>query len=126
MIKEFKEFISKGNVLDLAIGVIVGGAFGKIVSSLVSDILMPLLGIVTGGIDFTKFSLALGDASINYGVFIQNVLDFIIVAFCIFLIVKLTNKFKKKEEKKEIKKEIKSEEVMLLTEIRDSLKKRKS
>ena len=126
MIKEFKEFISKGNVLDLAVGVIIGAAFGKIVSSLVSDILMPIIGIITGGLDFTKLSITIKDASINYGMFIQNVVDFLIVAFCIFVIIKLINKFRKKEEpKKEApKKETKSEEVILLTEIRDSLKKK--
>lgn len=119
MIKEFKEFISKGNVLDLAVGVIIGGAFGKIVSSLVSDVIMPLIGIITGGLDFTKLSITLKDASINYGMFIQNVIDFLIVASCIFIIIKIINKFRK-EEVKEVK-VTKSEEVVLLTEIRDSL-----
>ena len=81
MLKEFKEFISKGNVVDLAVGVIVGGAFGKIVTSLVNDILMPLLGILLGGIDFTNLTITIRDAKITYGMFIQNVFDFLIVAF---------------------------------------------
>lgn len=123
MVKDFKEFISKGNVLDLAVGVIIGGAFGKIVSSLVSDIFMPVIGVITGGVDFTSLSVTIKDASINYGMFIQNVIDFLIVAFCVFIIVKLANKFRKKEEVKP-KKETKSEEVILLTEIRDALKKK--
>lgn len=121
MIKEFKEFISKGNVLDLAVGVIIGAAFGKIVSSLVNDILMPIIGVLIGGIDFTSYTLKINDATINYGVFIQNIIDFLIVAFCIFLIVKFINKFRKKEEKKTVK----PDEVILLTEIRDILKPEK-
>jgi len=125
MIKEFKEFISRGNVLDLAVGVIVGGAFGKIVTSLVNDVIMPLIGIIIGGIDFTNLSLTVGSATITYGVFIQNVIDFLIIAFCIFIFVKIINKLTKKKNKKEEKKEvvIKSEEVLLLEEIRDLLKK---
>lgn len=103
MLKEFKEFISKGNVLDLAIGVIVGAAFGKIVTSLVNDIIMPIIGIIIGGIDFTSFSLKINDATIAYGLFIQNVLDFLIISFCIFIVVKLTNKLRKKENKKTTK-----------------------
>lgn len=118
---EFKEFISRGNVVDLAVGVIVGGSFGKIVTSLVNDILMPIIGIILGGLNFTSLSFKLGNAIIHYGSFIQNVVDFIIVAFCIFLFVKLVNKLHK-EEKKETKKE-KSDEVKLLEEIRDLLKK---
>lgn len=123
MVKEFKEFISKGNVLDLAVGVIIGGAFGKIVSSLVSDVLMPIIGVITGGVDFTTLSITIKDASVNYGLFIQNIIDFLIVAFCVFIMVKLTNKFRKKEVVVE-KKVTKSEEVILLTEIRDTLKKK--
>ena len=86
MIKEFKKFISKGNVVDLAVGVVIGGAFGKIVTSLVDNIIMPLVGIIVGGIDFTNLYLKLGDAKIEYGIFIQNVVDFLIVAFCIFIV----------------------------------------
>ncbi|MDD4187273.1 MAG: large-conductance mechanosensitive channel protein MscL [Bacilli bacterium] len=121
MIKEFKEFISKGNVLDLAVGVIIGAAFSKIVSSLVADIIMPFFGVITGGIDFTSYSITWKEANINYGMFLQNIIDFLIVAFCIFMFIKIINKFRKTEE--DIKEEVKSEEVILLTEIRDSLKK---
>ena len=81
MFKEFKKFISKGNVVDLAVGVIIGGAFGKIVSSLVNDILMPIIGVIIGGVDFSGLVLKIGDAKIAYGLFIQNVIDFIIIAF---------------------------------------------
>ena len=98
MLKEFKEFAVKGNMLDLAIGVIIGGAFGKIVSSLVEDILMPLLTLFTGGMDsFSNLSFTIGNATVKYGLFIQNIIDFLIVAFAIFIMVKQLNKFKKKE-----------------------------
>jgi large conductance mechanosensitive channel len=123
----FKEFIAKGNVIDLAVGVIIGGAFGKIVSSIVNDILMPLIGILLGGIDFTSLSVTIGDAVITYGNFIQNVIDFLIIALCVYVLIsiinKITSKVKKEEEKKEEAK--KSEEVALLEEIRDLLKKNK-
>lgn len=122
-ISEFKEFISKGNVIDMAVGVIIGGAFGKIVSSLVNDIIMPIVGIIIGGHDFTGLTLNVGSASIKYGAFLQNVVDFLIVAFCIFVFIKIISKFKKKEVKKEEIK--KSDEVLLLEEIRDLLKKEK-
>lgn len=122
ILKEFKEFISRGNVIDLAVGVIIGGAFGKIVTSLVNDILMPLIGIVLGGLNFTNLKLTLKDASISYGVFIQNVIDFLIVSACIFLMIKFINKFSKKEESKKKEEVKKSEEVLLLEEIRDLLK----
>ena len=129
IINEFKEFISKGNVLDLAVGVIIGGAFQKIVTSLVNDILMPLLGIVIGGLDFTDLTLKFKDAIIHYGLFIQNIIDFLLMAFCIFIIIKLFNNIRNKLEKKEEKKEqiiepIKSKEEMLLEEIRDLLKEK--
>ena len=124
MIKEFKKFISKGNVVDLAVGVVIGGAFGKIVSSLVDNIIMPLVGIIIGGVDFTNLTLKLGDSKIEYGIFIQNVVDFLIVAFCIFIVIKTFNKLTHKEEKKVDKKApTKSDEVILLEEIRDLLKK---
>lgn len=127
MVKEFKEFISKGNVVDLAVGVIVGGAFGKIVTSLVNDILMPLLGIVLGGINFTGLTLNVGSAVIAYGSFIQNIIDFLIIAFCIFMFVKFINKLTVKPKKEEAKAApVKSDEVILLEEIRDLLKKKKS
>ena len=123
-ISEFKEFISKGNVLDMAVGVIIGGAFSKIVSSLVNDVMMPLIGIIIGGHDFTNLSIKVGNAKIMYGSFLQNVVDFLIVAFCLFTVIKIINRFKKKQEKNENREKIKtpSEEVILLSEIRDLLK----
>ena len=123
----FRDFIAKGNVIDLAVGVIIGSAFGKIVSSIVDDILMPLIGILLGGIDFTSLSVTIGDAVITYGNFIQNVIDFLIIALCVYVMIsvinKITSKVKKEEEKKEEAK--KSDEVALLEEIRDLLKKNK-
>ena len=126
-IGEFKEFISKGDVVDLAVGVIIGGAFGKIVTSLVDNILMPLIGLVIGGVDFSGLSFKVKDATISYGLFIQNVIDFLIVAFCIFLFVKSINRMKeklerKKEEEKIVEEEKKDEQIVLLEEIRDLLK----
>lgn len=125
MIKEFKKFISRGNVVDLAVGVVVGGAFSKIVTSLVDNIIMPLVGILIGGIDFTKLSLTIFDVKIQFGLFLQNVVDFLIIAFCIFMVIKLINKITHKKEKKEeeLKTPSKSDEVLLLEEIRDLLKK---
>ncbi len=128
MLKEFKEFIKRGNVMDLAVGVIVGGAFGNIVTSLVNNILTPILGIFLGGIDFSSLTLKVKDANINYGMFLQNVIDFLIIAFCIFIMIKLINKIikigKKDEEKKEASS--KKEEILLLEEIRDLLKEKNS
>ena len=125
-INEFKTFIKRGNVIDLAVGVIIGGAFGTIISSLVDDILMPLLGIVIGGINFSELTWEVGDAVIKYGAFLQNVLDFLIVAFCIFMFIKLLNSFNRKEEvKEEVKKPEPSNEEKLLMEIRDLLKEKK-
>ncbi len=130
MIKDFKEFAVKGNAMELAIGVVIGGAFGKIVTSLVEDIIMPLVGLLIGGIDFTglNFSMNLSGkavVSIKYGNFIQAAVNFLIISFSIFLFIKLINKFKKKEE--EVKEEPKiSNEEILLTEIRDLLKENKS
>ena len=131
ILNEFKKFISKGNALDLAVGVVVGGAFSKIVSSLVNDVIMPLIGVIIGGIDFTNLSLNVGEATVNYGMFIQNIIDFLIISFCIFLVVKtlntlndMTKKKLVKEEKVEKKEEEKvSEEILLLREINNSLKK---
>lgn len=124
VVGEFKEFISKGNIVDMAVGVIIGSAFGKIVSSLVNDIFMPLIGIIIGGLDFSKLTLTVGEAVIAYGTFIQNIVDFLIIALCIFMMIKVLTKFKKKEEvKPEPLKE--SEEVVLLREIRDLLKENK-
>ena len=128
MFKEFKKFAIRGNVMDMAIGVIIGAAFGKIVSSLVADIIMPPIGILLGGIDLSNISLTLKKAtetsevvSLNYGLFFNTILDFLIIAFVIFIIVRQINRFKKKEDKKPDKP---SEEVLLLREIRDQLKKK--
>ena len=98
MLKEFKEFVMRGNVLDLAVAVIIGGAFGKIISSLVNDILMPLIGLMMGGIDFAGLSFTVGAAVVTWGNFVQAIVDFLIVAFVIFLIIKSANAAKKKEE----------------------------
>ena len=118
---EFKKFISRGNVVDMAVGVIIGGAFGKIVTSLVQDILMPLIGVLLGGLNFSSLTLKVGDAIVTYGVFIQSVVDFLIIAFSIFVMIKVLEKFKKKEE--EVAVIQKNDEVLLLEEIRDLLKK---
>ena len=120
-IKEFKTFIKRGNVVDLAVGFIMGSAFGKIVTSMVEDILMPLIGIIIGGIDFQNLTFKIGNAVVKYGSFLQNIINFLIVSFCIFIFVKIINEFKE-EEKVEEKVEPSSEE-KLLTEIRDLLKK---
>lgn len=128
---EFKEFISKGNVIDLAVGVVIGNAFGKIVSSLVDNIMMPLVGLLLGGVDFSGLSIKFQGASIKYGLFIQNIVDFLIVAFCIFTVIKVMNSFdkkvkdklKKEEEKKEEKEPELTKDQELLVEIRDLLKK---
>ena len=120
---EFRKFISRGNVIDMAVGVIVGGAFGKIVTSLVNDILTPLIGILLGGLDFSNLSITIKDANIAYGSFLQSIIDFLIIALCIFMMVKLFTRLKKEEQKEnEVEK---SEETILLTEIRDLLKKQK-
>lgn len=125
MIKEFKKFISRGNVLDLAVGVIVGGAFSKIVASVVDDLLMPLIGSLLGGFDFTSLSFKIGDAVIKYGSFIQNVFNFLFIALALFLIIKFINKLQKpKQDEKETKAPVvKPDDVLLLEEIRDLLKK---
>ena len=135
--KEFKEFAMKGNVMDMAIGVVIGGAFGKIVTSLVSDIIMPLIGAVTGGLNFTEWKWVIREAvmdgetvvkpelTLTWGNFLQVIFDFIIIAFCIFLVVKGMNKLKKKEEPapEPAAPAEPSEDIKLLTEIRDLLKK---
>ena len=120
MIQEFKKFILRGNVLDLAIGIIIGGAFGKIVSSLVNDILMPVIGIILGGVDFSTLSFTIKDAVINYGLFIQTTVDFLIIAASIFVLIKIINRFIPKKEEKVVNTELK-----VLEEIRDLLKKKK-
>ena len=134
-VKEFKEFAMRGNVMDMAVGVVIGGAFGKIVSSLVADVVMPLISIITGGINFTHWKFVLKDAvmdganvvtpevSINYGTFIQVTFDFIIIAFAIFLVIKAINRLKKKEVVEPAAPAAPPEDIQLLTEIRDLLKK---
>ena len=127
-IKEFKEFIAKGNVMDMAVGVIMGSAFGKIVTSVVDDLLMPLIGIVVGGVDFTNLSIKIKDATITYGNLIQNVIDFLIIAICIFFMVKAISKVTKKDKEEEIVEEEpkKDENIVLLEEIRDLLKEKQN
>ena len=115
-VKEFKEFAMKGNVMDMAVGVIIGGAFGKIVSSLVEDIIMPLVSLATGGTDFSMFA---------YGAFIQNIIDFLIIALCIFLMIKAMNKLSKKKAEEPAPEPEPSAEEKLLGEIRDLLKEKK-
>lgn len=121
--KEFKEFAMKGNVMDMAVGVIIGGAFGKIVTSLVDDVLMPAIGTLTGGVDFSNLAVTFGDANLKYGSFIQNIIDFLIIAFCIFLMIKGMNKLSKKKEEEPAVPAEPSNEEKLLSEIRDLLKK---
>ena len=129
MLKDFKEFAFKGNVLDMAIGVIIGAAFGKNVTSLVEDLFMPIISLLTGGLNFTDLKYVItpkhGDIAENaiaYGSFIQNVVNFLIIAFCIFMFVRLIEKFKKKEEAKVEEAPAKADDVVLLEEIRDLLK----
>ncbi|MCR5045136.1 MAG: large-conductance mechanosensitive channel protein MscL [Treponema sp.] len=120
----FKKFISRGNVVDMAVGVIIGGAFGKIVTSLVNDIIMPLVGLALGKLNFADLSVTIGESVIKYGSFIQAVVDFFIVAICIFCVIKMFESFKKKEAEKPAEEAapIKSDEALLLEEIRDLLK----
>ncbi len=137
-IKEFKDFAMKGNVVDMAVGIIIGGAFGKIVSSIVSDIIMPPIGLLMGGVNFTDLKLTLKAAqldavtgktveavTLNYGKFLQTTVDFIILAFAIFLMVKAMNTLKKKEEVKPSAPPVPTKEELLLTDIRDILKAQK-
>ena len=123
LLNEFKDFISRGNVIDMAVGVVIGSAFSKIVTSLVNDIIMPLVGIVIGGLDFTSLSIKIKDSEILYGSFIQNIVDFLIIAACIFTVIKIMNKFKKQKPVEEEKTTETPEDIKLLTEIRDLLKK---
>lgn len=118
---EFKQFISRGNVIDLAVAVIIGAAFGKIISSLVDGIIMPLIGLLLGGINITDKTFTLGQAAVKWGLFLQNVIDFVIIAFAIFVAIKFINlvKSKKEEEKPKL-----STQEVLLTEIRDLLKEK--
>jgi large conductance mechanosensitive channel len=129
LFKEFKTFAMKGSVVDLAIGIIIGAAFGKIVSSFVNDILMPPIGLLLGGVDFSSFAFILKHtiegkvaASINYGIFINTIIDFLIVALSIFLVVKAINRFKRKEEAASVEPPKPSNQEVLLAEIRDLLK----
>ncbi len=127
MFQEFKKFAIRGNVMDLAVAVIIGAAFGKIITSFVNDIIMPPIGFLTGGMDFSNLVITLKQAhdgvapvTINYGVFVNHIIDFVIIAFSIFLVIHYLGKFKKKEAEKP---EEPTEEIVLLREIRDSLKK---
>ena len=136
MLKEFRDFAMRGNVVDMAVGIIIGAAFGKIVSSLVADIIMPPIGLIMGGVDFTNLFINLsggdyanldaakeaGAATINYGIFINTVLDFVIVAFAIFMVIKQMNRLKKKEEEAPAEPPAPPREEVLLEEIRDLLK----
>lgn len=129
MFKEFKQFAIKGNVIDMSVGIIIGAAFGKIVSSLVTDIIMPPIGLLLGGINFSHFVITLKKATetteaitLNYGLFVNTVIDFLIIAFSIFIVIKQLNKLKKKEESKPSEP---TEEIILLREIRDQLKDKK-
>ena len=130
LIKEFKEFAVRGNVVDMAVGIIIGGAFGKIVSSFVSDVVMPPIGVMLGGVDFAKLSLTVKEATetaeavkINYGAFLNTIIDFLIIAFVIFMAIKAMNTMKKREEEKPAAPPVPSKQEVLLTEIRDLLKK---
>lgn len=127
MLNEFKKFALKGNVLDMAVGVIIGGAFGKIVTSLVNDIIMPILGLIIGGVNFTTLEYIIATKAeepiiIKYGQFIQTTFDFLIIAFSIFIFIKVISSFKKKEEEKPAAPPEPSKEEVLLAEIRDVLK----
>ncbi len=129
-IEEFKEFISRGNVIELAVGIIIGSAFTAIVNSIVNDLIMPIIGVIMGGVNFNSLKIVLKEATftteevaIFYGSFIQSVINFLIIAFVIFMVVKALNKFKKQEEVAEEAPSEPAEEVLLLREIRDSLKK---
>lgn len=121
MWKEFKEFAVQGNALDMAVGVIIGGAFGSIVTSLVEDLLMPIIGVLLGGIDFTKLIATIGGAQIKYGVFIQSIVDFLIIAFSIFLFIRMLNNLKKPEAEA-VEEPLAPTQEELLAEIRDLMK----
>jgi len=131
MMKEFKHFAMRGNVMDMAIGIIIGAAFGKIVSSIVSDVIMPPIGMLLGGVDFSTLALTLKAGTegvepvlIKYGVFLNTVIDFVIIAFAIFMVIKAMNTMKKKEEEKPAAPPAPSKEEVLLAEIRDELRKK--
>ncbi|MBQ1383884.1 MAG: large-conductance mechanosensitive channel protein MscL [Firmicutes bacterium] len=121
--KEFKSFISRGNVVDMAVGVVIGGAFTAIITSLVNDVIMPIIGMVTGGINFSELKATVGSAELCYGNFIQAIVNFLLVALVLFCVIKSLNKMKKKEEEKPAEPPKPAEDIVLLTEIRDLLKK---
>ena len=124
MLKEFKKFIARGNVLDMAVGVIVGGAFSAIITSLVNNIFTPIIGLILGGVDFSNLAITFRNTKIMYGAFIQSVIDFLIVAFCLFIVVKVVNSLTHHRKEKELeKKPEKTPELKTLEEIRDLLKK---
>ena len=130
LVDEFKAFVMRGNVVDLAVGVIIGAAFGKIVTSLVNDIFMPIIGMVLGNVDFTSLEIKLGEpvegaqqAAIRYGMFIQEIVNFLIIALCIFMFIKLIAKIQKKKDEEPAPAPEPTKEEVLLTEIRDALKK---
>ena len=130
LLEEFKAFVMRGNVLDLAVGVIIGGAFGKIVTSLVNDIFMPIIGMIVGNVDFSSLEIKLGEsvegaeqAAIRYGMFIQEIVNFLIIALCIFMVIKVVNKLQKKNEEAPAPAPEPTKEEVLLTEIRDALNK---
>lgn len=125
-IGEFKEFIARGNVLDMAVGIVIGGAFTSIVTALVEQIIMPIVGVIIGGVDFSALSITIGSAVIGYGAFIQAVINFLIIAFVVFCMIKSINKFKRKTEEETAPEEpaAPAEDIVLLTEIRDLLAKK--
>jgi large conductance mechanosensitive channel len=123
-VKEFRDFINRGNVIDLAVGIVIGAAFTGIVNSLVNDLLMPLIGMATGGINFTGLAVTVGEAALAYGNFIQAIFNFVIIAFAVFWLVKVVNRFRKKEEAKADDPAAPTAEERLLTELRDLLKVR--
>ncbi|ABS75685.1 MULTISPECIES: large conductance mechanosensitive channel protein MscL [Bacillus] len=126
MWSEFKSFAMRGNIMDLAIGVVIGGAFGKIVTSLVEDIIMPLVGLLLGGLDFSGLAVTFGDAHIKYGSFIQTIVNFFIISFSIFIVIRTIGKLRRKKEAEEEAEEAEEtdQQTELLTEIRDLLKQR--
>jgi large conductance mechanosensitive channel len=126
MWKEFKAFAMKGNILDLAIAVVIGAAFGKIVTSLVNDLLMPIFGLLLGGLNFTGLEYKFGEAVIKYGAFLQTVVDFFIISFSIFLVIRTLNRFKHKAEEKPAAAPVPSKQEELLAEIRDLLKQQQA
>ncbi|WP_163538690.1 large-conductance mechanosensitive channel protein MscL [Gracilibacillus sp. YIM 98692] len=124
MWKEFKEFISRGNVIDLAVAVIIGAAFSKIVDSLVEDMIMPVIGIIIGVVNFESLHFRIGGAVVSYGNFVQSMVDFLLISFTIFMIIKVFNKHHLKKSEKKLEKELSATDVELLTEIRDILKRK--